>query len=531
MPKSTSKKKNTGGNDSQIVINEISDYLSDCETEAAKEERRQLEALEAEAEKIPDELTQAVLNIPGADYPPPAISPLSPKLEDAASILMHPNAVGTLPQNATDNTKLLSKEAEKSLKLLRSHKPTPASGSTKQKPLSMPVLVGTQAQPSVTQATKVWPPSSFKPNSSKTAVDPTISNRTGGKNPPNQTIGKNSVSNTVTVKRNPVSNQAVGIQPMTNKTIGKTSGINQAANGRAPATSQQQAGSSRATNEYGEVRTDGWFLANACPTWSERLVGLSEHLKDMKDSPRKDVVLSLPMAQFTILHSSLAASYEILDCAYQLNKEQIKPYQIGSFKEVWRARGVAKQEAALKFVPSREMGVQTVEQDYNDSVNGGETVSSPQLVIDEAPAPEPPYVNPEDIPGPSTFNPMEVVGATHNRDPRRVPFQTWHSKTSFPKRRGASHGSRGRVEPYKPRPRPPAPSHSHVQPPQQPRGQPVPRPRPPQRVHPAPRTEPLPVGYYASAKDARRTPEERRLVELLKQTQNRLKMYHNERRH
>ena len=200
MPKSTSKKKNIGGNDSQIVINEISDYLSDCETEAAKEERRQLEALEAEAEKIPDELTQAVLNIPGADYPPPAISPLSPKLEDAASILMHPNAVGNLPQNATDNTKLLSKEAEKSLKLLRSHKPTPASGSAKEKPLpSMPVLVGTQAQTSVTQAqpsaTKVWPPSSFKPNSSRAAVNPTISNRTVGKTPANQTIGKNSVSN------------------------------------------------------------------------------------------------------------------------------------------------------------------------------------------------------------------------------------------------------------------------------------------------------------------------------------------------
>ena len=152
MPKSITKKKNLGEhNDSEIVINEISDYLSDYESEAAKEERRQLEALEAEAAGIPDETTQAVLNIPGPDYPPPAISPISPKLEDAASILPP-----DLSQNATDNTKILSKEAEKSLKLLRSYKPaTPASGSAtpKQKPLpSMPVLVGSQAQSSVAQA-------------------------------------------------------------------------------------------------------------------------------------------------------------------------------------------------------------------------------------------------------------------------------------------------------------------------------------------------------------------------------------------
>ena len=142
---------------------------------------------------------------------------------------------------------------------------------------------------------------------------------------------------------------------------------------------------------------------------------------------------------------------------------------------------------------------------------------APELMIDEE-FPDNGNLNaagpsshvPLDVAGPSHFNPYEAAGtfSANNRDPRfkqdtqqqQRPFQTWSTKSSNVRNRGAisngtnySHGKR--MEPYK----------------AQPRAQPQP--------------QPLPIGYFSDAKNAKRTEYEKRLLELLKQSQAKLRRF------
>ena len=211
-----------------------------------------------------------------------------------------------------------------------------------------------------------------------------------------------------------------------------------------------------------------------------------------------------------LLKQSLLAASDILQCAYEANKGQIHPHQIGSFHNVWPTRGVAARDGTYKFVPCRDMAVQTMEE---------KDASPPELMIEEFPddgdfnAAGPSSHDPLDVAGPSHYNPYEAAGTSsaNNRDPRfkqdtqqQRPFQTWSTKSSYVRNRGAINNgtsySRGkRMEPYK----------------AQPRAQPQPQQQP----------QPLPIGHFSDAKNTKRTEYEKKLLELLKQSQAKLRRF------
>lgn len=357
--------------------------------------------------------------------------------------------------------------AAESLQLIKNLKKAALAGS---KPKSMPQLVGPEPQASRPEVEAVWPP----------------------------TVAKSASS----AKKN--------------------------ASPALPGSGQEQAGKTKPAGQdkvrkgYGYYTAgDGWCdgnkqstskcLSMAGPTWSQRLTNLSEHLKESKHRNVPPVVLGIPMSQFIVLRQALLAGVDILECAYQNDKSHVRPHIVGSLQNCYPVRGVADQEGAFKFVPCNHAGVQTED---------NEVILSPEPFVDEEISNNGSY----DVAMPSSYAPdLAQAGPSHfdpygpgpssARDPRRkdVPqkqktFQTWSTKSSFQRNKGAigTNHSRGRrVGPYKPR------------------VQPLPKPQ----VQPQ---QPLPVGYYSKAKADQRSEYEKRILLELKQTQAALRRYKNQ---
>ena len=361
-------------------------------------------------------------------------------------------------------------DAAQSLQLIKNLKKAALGASSGSKPKSMPQLVGPEPQASRPEVEAIWPPTVAKSASSAKKV-------------------------------------ASSALP----------GAGQAQSGKTKPASQE-----KVAKGYGYYTAgDGWCNGNkqetakclsmAGPTWSQRLANLSEHLKESKHRNVAPVVLGIPMSQFIILRQALLAGVDILECAYQGEKSHVKPHIVGSLHNCYPVRGVADQEGGYKFVPCNHAGVQTED---------NEVILSPEPFVDEEISNNGSYdvAMPSsyapDLPqaGPSHFDPYGP-GPSSARDPRRkdVPqkqktFQTWSTKSSFQRNKGAigTNHSRGRrVGPYKPR------------------VQPLPKPQ----VQPQ---QPLPVGYYSKAKADQRSEYEKRILLELKQTQAALRRYKNQ---
>ena len=551
MPKAIKKSKHSegkAGNSSADVLQDIDEYLGSPHDDGHDQEVEILEELEAAAAAAEAETAQAVLNIPKPVSPITEHLPLIPTKSGQALVTKAQTEQGcsarAKPRDVLQQGKnKLTAEASKSLKLLRNIKkeavsppPVPAVSTAK------PAVAKPPAKPPIAKAAVVKPlavssPAQVARSTGKTRPVESMPVLVGPAPAPAATIPNvwppvGAFNKTSNVQNGRSIGAVTTSQPQT--------GVS---------TSQTQTGSSSSTNfsrSGAAISSRGWChgdkkctvkcLQLATPTWSQRLADLAEHLQEPRHQSADPVVLGMPMNQFILLKASLFASLDIMQTAYQANKGEIKPHEVGSFHHV-----KASEQGLFKFVSSRDMANQTNlepiqeesadEEDHAEigDFNATEPTVPQNGVGDFNALPEPSYYNPpaEPVAGPSNFQPAAGVSST-NRDPR--PFQSTWSSRGFYNKRGSVTRGKARVEPYKAKshrvhhgpspahlPLPTPPSAGHTTP--KPRfSVATPRPQP----SAAPRR---PIGHFAVSKDAGRTDYERHLLQQLKQTQAKLHGY------